>query len=131
MDTFIKATAGTLVTVIIYLVLSKQGKDLSILLTAAVCCMIAVAALEYIKPVTAFVDRLQNFSNFDTQMLQIILRAVGIGLLTEFTSLICADAGNATLGKTLQLLATGVILWLSLPLFTQLIDTIEGILLVI
>ena len=128
MELFIKSAIGTLVAVILYLILGKQGKDISTLLTVAVCCMLASATIECLKPVIDFIDRLKIISNLDSQMFQIILRSVGIGLLAEITSLICSDAGNAAMGKTLQLLAGGVVLWLSLPVLTQLIDLIEDVL---
>ena len=131
MDIFIKSAAGTLVALIMYLILAKQGRDISILLVVAVCCMLATAAMQYMEPVITFLNRLQQVSNLDSAILQIILRAVGIGVLAEITSLVCTDAGNAALGKTLQFLAVGLVLWLSLPLFTELIDLIEEILLVI
>lgn len=131
MDIFIKSVAGTFVALILYLILAKHGKDISTLLTAAVCCMLAIAAISYIQPVIAFIERLQQITKLDSEMLQIILRTVGIGLLAEITSLICSDVGNAAMGKSLQLLAGGVVLWLSLPLFTKLIDLIEEILLVV
>ena len=131
MDIFIKSAAGTLVALIMYLILAKQGKDISVLLVVAVCCMLATAAMQYMEPVITFLNRLQQVSNLDSAILQIILRAVGIGVLAEITSLVCTDAGNAALGKTLQFLAVGLVLWLSLPLFTELIDLIEEILLVI
>lgn len=129
MDIFVKSVAGALIALIMYLILAKQGKDVSVLLTVAMCCMLAVAAIQYIEPVISFVNRLQQLSSMEPAMLQIILRAVGIGLLGEITALICADAGNASLGKSLQLLACGTVLWLSIPLFTQMIDLIEEILL--
>ena len=129
MDIFVKSVAGVLITLILYLILGKQSKDISVLLTVAVCCMLAVAALQCIEPVLTFMNRLQQLSGMGTTMLQTILRAVGIGLLGEITALICADAGNAALGKSLQLLGCGTVLWLSIPLFTEMIDLIEEILL--
>lgn len=128
MDIFIKSTIGTLIAVILYLILGKQGKDISTLLTVAVCCMLVSAAIECLKPVIDFVERLSVISNLDSQMLQVVLRSVGIGLLAEITSLIYSDAGNAAMGKALQFLAGGVVLWLSLPILTQLIDLIEDVL---
>jgi stage III sporulation protein AD len=131
MGIFLKATACTLVGLIMYLVLSKQGKDISVLLAIAICCMLASAAIQYIEPVISLVNRLQQISGIDSELVQIMLRVVGIGLLTEITSVICTDAGNMALGKTLQLLASGVVLWLSVPLFNRFVDLIEEILLVI
>lgn len=128
MDIFLKAAGGVLIALVLYLVLSKQGKDVSLLLTVAVCCMVAAAAVNYLKPVIDFFETLQSIGQLDSGLLRIILRAVGIGLLAEITGLICTDAGNAALGKTLQLLACAVVLWMSVPLFTNIITLIEEIL---
>lgn len=128
MEIFLKSTVGSLIAVILYLILGKQNKDLSTLLTVVVCCMLAAAAIECLKPVLDFIERLKIISNIDSQMFQVVLRCVGVGLLAEITSLICSDAGNTALGKSLQFLAGGVVLWLSLPVLTQLIDLIEEVL---
>lgn len=128
MDAFIKASGGILIALILYLVLVKQGKDISLLLTLAVCCMVTAVAIGYLKPVVSFITRLQVIGNLDDTMLIIILKAVGIGLLSEIISLVCMDAGNAALGQTLKILAAAVILWLSLPLFHNLIELVEEIL---
>lgn len=128
MDIFIKALAGVLITLVLYLVLTKQSKDISALLTVTVCCMITVAAVGYLEPVFDFFDKLETLGQLDSDMLGILLKAVGIGLLAEVTSLICSDAGNTALGKTLQILASSTILWLSVPLFTSLIELVEEIL---
>lgn len=128
MDIFLKAAGGVLIALVLYLVLSKHGKDVSLLLTVAVCCMVAAAAVNYLKPVIDFFETLQTIGQLDSGLLRIILRAVGIGLLAEITGLICTDAGNAALGKTLQILACAVVLWMSVPLFTNIIALIEEIL---
>ncbi len=128
MDLFIKATAGAVVALILYLILAKSGKEYGILVTVAACCMIVYGAVMSLHPVLEFVQKLMTLGKFDPQMLGIVLKSVGIGLLTEIVGLICADAGNAALGKVLQILASAVILWLSLPLFTSLITMVEEIL---
>ena len=106
----------------------KTGKEFSLLLTIAVVCMIAGIAVVFLQPVIAFIEKLISIGDFDSDMLKILLKAVGIGLLADITGLICADAGNSSLGKILQILASAVILWLSIPLFTSLIDLVEEIL---
>lgn len=128
MDIFLKSTAAVLVALIFYLILLKHGKDISSVLTIVVCSVIGISALEHLRPVLDFVTTLQELGNFDSQMLNIMLRCVGIGLVSEITSLICADAGNAALGKTLQILATIVVIWLSLPMLTEMIELIKEIL---
>ena len=128
MDTFLKATIAILIALIFYLILLKESKDISAVLTIVVCSAICISAVEFLIPILDFITSLQELSNFDNQMLTIILRCVGIGLLTEITTMICADSGNSAMGKTLQLLATAIVLWLSLPLFTEMIALIKEIL---
>ena len=128
MDVFLKAAAGTLIALILYLILMKTGKEFSLLLTVAVVCMMAGITVVFLQPVIEFIQKLIAVGQFDSDMLEIVLKAVGIGLLAEITGLICTDAGNASLGKILQILASVVILWLSIPLFTSLIDLVEDIL---
>lgn len=128
MDIFIKAAAGIFIAVILGLALSKQGKDLSLLLTVAVCCMVVTAAVTYLQPVIDFLQRLQTIGQLHSDMFETLLKAVGIGLLAEIMSMICTDSGNASLGKTLEILATAVILWMSIPMLNALIELIDSIL---
>ena len=128
MDIFIKAASVVLITVILGLTLGKQGKETALLLTLMACVMVAYLAVSYLEPVVDLIDRLQQIGQLDAGMLEILLKAVGIGLIGEITVLICADAGNAALGKTLQLLTIAVILWLALPLLNQLLELLQDIL---
>lgn len=128
MDLFLKVTAGVLLSVILFLILNPHCKELGMLITLAVCCMVAIAAGQFIEPVVGFMDTLQQVGDLDNTYLSILLKVVAIGFLSEIAALVCTDAGNATLGKTLQMLAACVILWLSIPLLNSLLELIQGIL---
>lgn len=128
MELILKVISGTFIAVILYLVTSKYSKEHALVLTIAVCCMIGIAALAYLRPVVAFFDDLQALGSLDTNVMQILLKCTGIAVLTEIAGMICSDAGNGAIGKTLQFLATAVILWLSLPLLQKLMELIEKIL---
>lgn len=117
-----------MITVVLGLALAKQGKDISLLLTIAVCAMVVAAAATYLEPVIDFFQRLEDVGKLDGGMLQTLVKIVGIGLLAEITGLICTDAGNASLGKSIQILASAVILWMSIPLLTALLELLEEIL---
>ena len=128
MDIILKAVAGILIAVVLTQLLSKQNKELSVLLVITVCCMVAIAAFHFFKPIVDFMRQLQSTADLNNEMMQIILKTVGIGLLTEICVLICADMGNASLGKSLEILSVAVILWLSLPLFQKLLDLLDAVL---
>lgn len=128
MDHYFKIIAAVLVTSVLSLVLSKQGKDISVLLVLLVCCTVAVIAMQYLQGVVDFFRELQNLTELDSELLQILLKVVGIGMLGELATMICTDAGNTALGKALQMLTGILVLWLSLPLLRTLLSLISGIL---
>ncbi len=117
-----------LLTLVLILVLQKQGKETALLLSVLVCCLAGGLALGFLRPVLEFMSRLQALGTLDNTMLQTLLKVVGIAITSEVAGLICTDAGSSSLGKILQFLASCVILWLSLPMLTTLLDLVEGIL---
>lgn len=128
MELFWKGIAAALIGAILALVLSKQEKDLSLLLTMAGCTLILMLVLGFLEPVLEFLRELQELGDLNADMLVLLLKAVGIGIIAEIAGLICTDAGNASLGKTVQLLGTSAILWLSLPVLRMLLDLVKSIL---
>ncbi|MBQ9761652.1 MAG: hypothetical protein IJV82_01080 [Oscillospiraceae bacterium] len=128
MESYWQGAAGVLIACLLAISLGKQGKDAGLLLALAVCSMVGLLAMSYLKPVIDFLQRLADVSNLQSDMLQILLKAVGIGLVGEFATLICVDAGNGAMGKAVQLLTSAAILWLSLPLLTQLLELLEDVL---
>lgn len=128
MELFFKTAAAAIVTAVLTLVLSKQGKEFSLLLGMAGCALAGAALLHFLEPVLDFVSKLQILGDLNGSMLLILLKTLGIGLVSELAAMICTDSGNASLAKTVQLLGSVVILWLSIPIFQMLLDLMESIL---
>lgn len=128
MNEFLKATAGVLTALILYLCLNKHSKDSSILLTLAVCAMVLLSTISILRPVLTFLKQVQEIGDLDKDLLSILLKAVGIGMIAEISMLICKDAGNESMGKTIQMMATAVVLWISIPVFDKLLLLMNKIL---
>lgn len=122
MDGYMKAVGATLVAVIMILILGRQSKDLAVVLSMAACAMGALVMLTYAAPVLEFLTDLSVRARLEKGLFQLLLKAVGVGMLGEIGALVCADAGNSSLGKILQMLSGAVILWLSVPLFESLLQ---------
>lgn len=127
MANFWQISAGVLLTVVLGVVLSKQNKDLSLVLTLAACAMVLWIAVGYLQPVLRFAEKLQTLGQLDSDILRILWKAVGISMIGEIAAVVCQDAGNSALGKAVQLLTTVAVLWLSLPLMESLLDTVQKI----
>lgn len=128
MGGFWEAAAGIMVAVVLWIVVSKQGKEFSIGLSLIACCLALMLIASYLDPVFDLIARLERLGGIQQEWISVMLKAVGIGVIVEIGSLICEDAGNAALGKTLQIAGAIVILWLSVPLMSGLIDLLERML---
>jgi len=128
MNDFLKIAAGALTALILWLTLSKNAKDMSVLFTLAVCALIFTAAIAFLKPVLDFLGNIQMIAELDEELLSVILKVVGIGMIGEICILICKDAGNESIGKVLQILSSVVVLWMSIPVFEKLLSLLNKIL---
>ena len=84
------------------------------------------------------VNQLQTLFNYflsifgqtglDYELFSSILKILGVGYLTEFASGICVDSGNASIGDKIVLAGKVLIVVLSLPIITSLLNVIIEIL---
>lgn len=125
---FIKAVGCIILAVIFCTVLARQETHIALCLSIAGCCIVFLSALGNLSPVIDFFYDLQAVSGFESGMLSVVLKAVGIALLTEIATTICSDTGNAALGKVLQFLSVSVIICICIPLLNELLKLIESIL---
>lgn len=128
MELYLQSAAMVLVVVILGLMLNVSGKGMANLVSLAVCCMVSVGIVRYLQPVVSLLDRIRTVAGISDQMLSILLKSAGVGLISELAGLICADAGYASMGKAVQILSNAVILWICLPLVEQLLDLLQEVL---
>ena len=128
MDQFFKAAGAVLITVVLCQLLSSQNKSWGSLLSMTVCAMVLCFGAMCLEPVVSFLEELERLGNLQTELVKILLKAAGIGILTEISALLCADSGNGSLAQSMRTLSAGLILCISLPVFRALLLLIEDIL---
>ena len=127
MALFFKVLAGAMAGVVLLRLLDRHGSAAGIPFALLVCVLILMAAGTFLQPVLELLRSLQKEVNLDAQLLTIILKAVGIGLVGEVAALICADGGNAALARGVEITTAAALLWLSMPLVKQLLELIRQI----
>ena len=99
------------------------------MLTIAACCIIGVLVVRTAEPIVDFLGRLQGMTGLDAELMTPMLKAVGIGLLTEIAAGVCADAGEGAIGKLVELAGGLLALSVALPLLEavlQMLKTMGG-----
>ena len=128
MEVFWKTSAGVLLALVLGMTLGKQEKDLALVLTLGATAMAGAAGLALLEPVLEFLGELRELGQLSGETLTILLKVLGIGLVTQITAMLCRDGGAGSLGQARELLGSALILRLSRPLFSGLLDLIRRIL---
>lgn len=127
MEYYWKTIALTLIGVVLWIVVEKQEKNISVLVTVAICCMVATCAVSYLQPVIRFLQELSAMGENDGSLLQYLLTTVGIGFLSEITGRICSDAGNSSVGAVVKFLGSSAMVYSGIPIMQSLIFLIQEI----
>ena len=114
-----RLSALLLTATLLTVVLKKQSPELSLVLTLAACTAISCLLLSLLKPVLTLAASLAARAEMEDKL---------IGLLTELTSAVCADAGQSALAKLAELGGGFLCLVVSLPLLQAVLALIEELL---
>lgn len=94
---------------------------IAVVATGAVILIIAVNALgDAVVGLHEIIDK----TGVDQALFATLLKIVGIGYLTEYTSEVCSDAECASIGKKIAFAGKIAIFLLALPIVKALMDTV-------
>ncbi|MDR0889358.1 MAG: stage III sporulation AC/AD family protein [Oscillospiraceae bacterium] len=125
MQDFIRIAIIGVVMTVLAATLKKSGAELSVLLTVAVCIIIGLVAMRLIEPVLDFLVTLRSLSGMNTELMTPLLKTVGIALITQICSSVCADAGENAIAKLIELCGGILAIYVALPLLEAVIAMIR------
>lgn len=127
MDIF-KILALAILTCIASLIVKQVKPDFASLVALSGGVVILLFLINYIEPILGTFSALVQKANLSPSLFSSILKIIGIGYLTEFTANLCTDFGFSSLASKVGLAGKIIILFLALPIITNLIEVIMGIL---
>lgn len=116
-----------LIASIAILVVKQIKPEVAMVITIASSLIILLLLLEMLASVTQVFDVLVLKTGIDKDLFSSILKIIGIGYITEFSANICIDSGSASIADKILLAGKVVILVLSLPIITSLVNIIVEI----
>lgn len=127
MDIF-KILAIAILTCVASLIVKQVKPDFASIVAIAGGVIILLLLIDYLQDIVGVFQTIIEKTNLSPSLFSTILKIIGVGYLTEFTSNICVDSGNSGLASKVGLAGKVIILFLSLPIITNLIEVIIGIL---
>ena len=125
MDT-VKYCGLALISVFLGMLLRQMRPEYGTLLSAASCLLLAAAASSCLIPLISYLKGLEGGKMSDCIVL--LLKALGIGILTQTAAEICRDAGDSAIASKIELLGKAEILVLALPFISELLATARSLL---
>lgn len=124
MDIYFRVLCGCLLAAFLILCLGSRAKEFGSLLVIAVCTMAFGVGVYFLQPIIAFFQQAQSMSALPSEYLRLLLKILGIGLTTEMACNLCNQSGSASLAKTLEFVGAALIVNVTIPIYTQLLDLI-------
>ena len=115
------------VAVIVALTLRPKNAEIALILTVACAVLILLAVLSQAGQIIGTVNSIVAAAQINTGYIAILLKVVGICLLTEFAVNTCRDAGSQSLAGNVSLAGKLLVTITALPLYTDILNTVIGL----
>lgn len=102
--------------------------EYSALISIAICILIIISIVGKLSYIVEYLEIINEYLNLDNKYVFILLKMIGITYISEFAADICKDTGHAAIATQIQVFGKISILAVSMPIFTNLIDTIDALL---
>lgn len=126
MDIF-KVIGVGLVGLCAALLLKTTDNRYAVLAVVATGAVILIVSLNSLGGAVVRLHEIIDSTGVDEALFASLLKIVGIGYLTEYTSEVCADADCASIGRKIAFAGKIAIFLLALPIVKALIDTVGGL----
>lgn len=128
MNTVMKLSALAVTASLLTLVVKKESPELALVLSLCACALGASVLLTGLEPVLTLARSLANRAGLEPELSAPLWKCLGLGLLTELSADLCADAGQSALAKLVELGGGILCLCVSLPLLQAVLALIEDLL---
>ena len=117
-----------LLTCFLAIIVKQIKPEFYIFVVISGSVVLFLMVLDKFTVVIDYFSKIFEKTKLDSNIFFTVLKIVGIAFLTEFAGGICVDSGNASIGEKIIFAGKIIILFLALPIITNLIEMIIEIL---
>lgn len=116
-----------IVTCLVVIIVKQVKPEFSVVLLITGSCIILYYIIGYFADILHVFDNIMAKTGINTDLFTTILKIVGIGYLIEFGAGVCVDSGNPSIADKIILAGKLIILIVAMPIITNLLNTIIGL----
>ncbi len=117
-----------LITSITVLIVKQIKPEVAIVLGMAGGIVMILMLIDSLTTVVSSFSTILSKSGLTSGVFSVVLKIIGVGYLTEFSANLCADSGSNSIADKILLAGKIIILVISLPIVTSIIEIISGLL---
>ena len=115
-------------TVILIVTLRPKNGEIAIMLGISCSVIILLSVLSKASGIISTVNNIISVSGISTSYVVILLKVIGICLVTEFAVNTCKDAGSRSLASNISLAGKIMVTVTSLPLYADILNVVLSLL---
>ena len=124
----LKILAVGLVTVFAHMLIKQTKPEIALLISVVGSIIIIIMAVNTLNTVISSFYEIFKTTGVNTTLLTPLIKIIAIGYIAEFGANICADAGASSVADKILFAAKLIILVISMPIITTVIDMVVALL---
>lgn len=128
MTNVIKIIGIGLLALIIIVILKQYKPEFAIYVSMIAGVLILVLSIQKLTGIINLLQSLANKTYINKSFLSILLKITGIAFITEFAVSICSDAGEKAIASKIEIGSKVIIIAMSIPIITSLLELVIEIL---
>lgn len=124
----VKIAGIGLISLIVIVVIKQYRPEFAVYVSITAGLLIIGIVISKLSGIVGILKSLANKASLNSGFLEILIKITGITILTEFTTSICKDAGEGAIATKIDLGGKIIIMSMSIPIISSLLDTILKIL---
>ena len=124
----IKIVGIALIAVIIVIMLKQYRPEHAIFVSILTGVLILLLVMDRLTGIINLIESLQSKYSINTQFIALLIKITGIAFLSEFAVSICKDSGEAAIANKVELGSKIIIISMSIPIISSLLEIILKIL---
>lgn len=128
MADLLKILAIAMITVLAHVIVRQTRPEIAMIISIAGSVMIIILAVNSLSSVFSSFYHIFDVTGVNTSLLTPLLKIIAIGYIAEFGANICFDAGVSSIADKVLFAGKLIILLLSLPIITTVVDMVVALL---
>ena len=122
----VKISAVAIVAVLLSALLKKTNPVTSVCIILSAGLVIILSVINELADIFNTIESLFIMGGIDTESYKLIIKITGVAYFTEITSGLCKDADENSLAIKLEIAGRICIVYLTLPIISDLVDVLRN-----